>query len=346
MVDARYEDGHFAVGAIVNIVLLSTDVLPTPPPAYGGTERVVWELARTLGERGHHVTLVAHPDSHTPPGGECLSWDTVDLATVLKGADVIHDHGWRLIGWQWAREHPLARVVMTWHGPSLGPSVQWQEPPESLTVVGVSKFHAAILSGELGGVIVPAVYNAVDADAYPFYAGPRDHPPLVLARLDPDKGIHHLLAMAQWYPDRTLDVAGTEHMVPDRAYVQAILDRMDGRTVRYLGNLTQEEKVLALSRTRCLLWFTPGYEEPFGLGIVEAQLCGTPVVALNRGAIPEVVYPGGTLVERPQDMAGWMRPGKILPSPASVRAWAMHFDRWAMTDAYERIYAEDPTIPF
>lgn len=323
----------------MKIVLLSTTVLPTPPNGYGGSERVAWDLAEGLARHGHEVILVAHKDSRTPPGGRLEPWATVNLDAVLGEADIIHDHGWDLTGWRWAQRHPDRPVMMTWHGPNIGPVVGWQPPPDNLTVVGVSTFHARVLSGELG-CPVRRVYNGIDLEAYPLWQGPRPDPPLVLARLDPAKGQHILVEMARATGHR-LALAGTEHMIPDANYVRMVLHRLDGDRWQWYGDLGMEDKIYRLQRASRIVWVTPGYEEPFGLGLVEAMACGTPVVALNRGAVGEIVEQGGWLVGSLGDIPDYVwpdDPDDDRRGPEDCRDNAARFSAERMVQAYEKLY--------
>ena len=325
----------------MKICLISSNVLPTPPPAYGGSEVVVHNLAQGLHALGHGVTVVAHKDS--PP----QAWRVENIADIgdwntwleSEKFDIIHDHGWEFIGWQWAARHPGDhRAIQTWHGPELSPRVRWMPPPENLTLVGISYNHSALLAMQAGGRPVETVYNGVNLDAYPLYLGPRDRPPLVLARLDPVKGQYLTLDLPQ------VEWAGTEHLVGDPDYVRWLIAQADGRRIVWWGDVGGETKVHLIQHAQAILWGTPNYEEPFGLGLVESMACGTPVIALNRGGIGEIVPGGGiltgSLIEWMATVKQLIRGDLTLPDPTTCRENAARFTADRMVEHYAALYAK------
>jgi glycosyltransferase involved in cell wall biosynthesis len=328
----------------MNIVIISSAAIPTPPPTgrYGGLERVTWALANGLAQAGHHVALVAAAGSRTPSGGVLLPYQRAPeildrYATELAAADLVHDHGWELFGWAWAIKHPTQTVVQTWHGPSLGPTCRWRQPPANVTLVGLSRWHAWRLSAELRWPAV-AVYNGIDVDAYPRRVAPApDGPLLSLNRLDPLKGEHY----ARWaatQANRSLWLAGPVAGVPDPYYVEQVLRDCDGDQLVYLGDCDESAKIAALHRAACLLWLTPEYGEPFGLGVIEALACGVPVVAWHDGTLPELLTPdSGVLVESPWEIRSAINRAVTL-DPARCRYQADQFSITRMVDTYDHLY--------
>jgi len=309
-----------------------------------GLERIVWALATGLAERGHRVTLFGAPGSAVPPGGDVIPYTRgVEIlqrhAAVLDAADLVHDHGWELVGWAWARSRPERPVLQTWHGPSVGPTAQWQRPPANVKVVGVSRWHAWRLQCELGVPVVP-VYNGVDVARYTPRRTPRpDGPLLSLNRVDPLKG-HHFAAWAAARAHRPLWIAGPTRGVPDPAYVRHVLTTATGDSVRYLGELDEAAKQAALAEAACLLWLTPGYGEPFGLGVVEALAAGVPVVAWGDGALPELLAPDcGDIVTDPWDLPQAIDRAVHL-DPGRCRRQAERFDVARMVAAYLAAYRD------
>lgn len=305
----------------MRIDLVSADVFVTPPPAYGGLEIVVANLATALTMIGHDVTLWAKAGS--PPGpyrletfehvGDILD-DRSKLGRLLE-SDVVHCHDWLGVGWELARRYPDRRFVATWHGPSIGPGTHWRRPPENLTVCGVSHTHAFNLSCELG-VPVVGVPNGIHIEDYPA-AEDSDGYLLSLNRLDPVKGHHRAIEVAL-HLDMRLVIAGPEWGVPDVDYVRGILRRCDGDQIRYEGSVGLERKVDLLRNAGALLWLGD-FAEPFGLGMTEANACGTPVVALDRGAVREVLghHPD------PIDMPPYADGGYIAPRPQDIPSLTM-----------------------
>jgi glycosyltransferase involved in cell wall biosynthesis len=337
-----------AAGASVRIALVSADVLPTPPTGerYGGLERVVWSLARHLARRGHTVTLYALPKSQAPEGVALVEVEhSTDLLTAegsadLMVADVVHCHDWSLVGWQLAEEHPERVFFQTWHGPYLGARAHWEPPPRNLVLCGISKWHAKLLEAELGAQpgSVEAVYNGIELDDFPVYTGEREPYLAYLNRLGPEKGLHLAIAMAGEV-GRQLRVAGTERHIADPDFVMAMLQRMDGKKVVYEGDLGQDAKYELLSKATALLWLPIGFEEPFGLGIVEAMACGTPVIALDRGDVRELVpkdliLAGTTKYDLGSGLGIAYRPS----AHDRMRAIAERFSAEVMAVDYETVY--------
>lgn len=333
---------------MATIALVAPDALPVLSPdqaRYGGTEAVIWNLAQGLAARGHAVTLYAKTGSEAPVEVRLVSVPSVQ-AILREHADdllrhpIIHDHSWSLLAWKLAERIPDRRFWMTWHGPTLGPAVQWQSPPPNLTVCGVSAWHADLLSAELDAPVL-ATPNGVDLDRYPLYEGPRDDYILYLARLAPEKGLHVAMRIAERI-GRPLYVAGTEHLVSDPTYVQAMLRRMDGHSVRYLGDLGGEAKVHAIQRAQAVLVPAVSFPEPFGLYAVEALACGTPVVTWSTGAVADVIGSCGYAGHSVDDLVAYLRGQRTDPwvSPAACRDQATHWNMDSMIDAVQYVPIE------
>lgn len=322
----------------MNIALVAPIIFPVPSPAYGGVEAVLANLAARLCDLGHTVTLYAKKGSKPDPRARVVEIEAeADAFTEdLLAADVVHMHGWDAPAfWAFAEANPDRRFVQTWHGPSMG----YTAPPANVTVCGVSHWHAWSMSAELGVECV-GVPNGIHLADYPLYEGPRERFLLSLNRLDPAKGIHRAIAVAKT-ADMQLRIAGPEHGVPDPGYVQAILSRCDGERVVYEGNLGLEDKVHLLQRATAVLWLG-GWEEPFGLGIVEANACGTPVLALARGALPEVLRGGGKAlleIDHKEDAGRFLALPSFYCRPLECRANAERFTDTIMAQRYEEVYA-------
>lgn len=323
----------------MKIALVSSDALPTPPPAYGGLEAVVGALASDLVALGHEVTLYALQGS--PPG----AYDLVPLREVhellqpeaearLLAHDVIHCHDWWGLGWELARRHPDRQICATFHGPQVGPSCAWAPPPPNLRLCGVSHWHAWSMACELGAAVY-GVPNGVPLDDYPVHHGPREPYLLSVNRIDPAKGIDRAIELAL-HVDMPLRIAGPEWAVPSAEYVRGILQRCDGRRLIWEGELALERKRDLMQRAHCVLGLGD-WPEPFGLWAVEANACGTPVVGLDRGALREVVggTEGGIVVDDVRDLADAVR---SVGGPLSCRANAERYSVRAMTKRYLEVY--------
>ncbi len=325
----------------MKVSLLSSGVLPVPPPRYGGAEVIVGLIARELAALGHEVTLFALAGSRPIPGVRLVEFadvrePLVKYADMLLDCDIVHGHVPAGVTWEFAAAHPgLARprILHTVHGVSLDVL-----PPAGVIVAGVSASQAFALSGELGHTC-PWVYNGIDLDAYPLHEGPRDGPLLYMNRIAPEKGLHLAMEVCRRLGER-LQVCGTEHLVGSPPYVRAMLARMDGDQVIYHGDVGMDVKVPLLQHARALLWTAP-WEEPFGMGVVEAMACGTPVIGLARGALPELLQGGGVPVGSfgSEYLRGFVDVALQIP-PRRCRDNAEKFSARSMGQGYELLYRE------
>ena len=271
-------------------------------PDRGGIEQVVSLLARELRTRGHRVTLIAAGGS-VPVGrlvrvcpegiatamerGTACEYPLYEAAAVgralrvAREVDVLHSHlGARLVPIAAFAQAPIVHTIHT----SISSDMRWllrEFPDARLTVV--SRAQAAALAG-VGSPEV--ITNGIDMEAMPFSAAADDYL-LVLGRIEARKGVDVAIDVAR-AARRRLVIAGR---VADRAFFEEhIRPRLDDR-VRWIGPVGGAEKMRLLQRARALL-FPVQWEEAFGIVMIEAMACGTPVVALARGAVPEIITPG------------------------------------------------------
>jgi glycosyltransferase involved in cell wall biosynthesis len=276
-----------------------------PPRAYGGTERVVSHLTEELVRQGHEVTLFASGDSVTtarliapcrralrldPHSRDPLAPHVLLLEQVFTEPtrfDLIHFH-LDPLQFPLARRHRTPHVT-TLHGrldlPELVPLYrEFREVP----VVSISDAQRAPLPWlNWQGT----VYHGLPVARYPFGGAPEPYLAFV-GRLAPEKG-----------PDRAIEIARRAGMplklvgkidAADRAYVEAVLTPLLHEPfVAYLGELGEAEKAAVLGQATALL-FPIAWPEAFGLVMIEAMACGTPVIAYRRGSVPEVVEEGVT----------------------------------------------------
>lgn len=287
----------------MKIAITADPDLPVPPRLYGGAERLIDMLVRALVDRGHEVTLFAHRDSSVPcelvayPGESSASRtdalrNTSALArSVVRGRfDVVHSFG--RLGYMLPFLPLPIPKLMTYQRPITPASVRWGRRLSAGTLhfSAISRFMTAPVSG-----LAPwnVVYNGVPLEHYDFVpAVPADAPLAFLGRVEHIKGTHLAIDIAQ-KAGRKLIIAGnvaTEH----RAYFdQYVAPRVDGDRVSYVGPVDDARKNQLLGSAAALL-MPILWDEPFGLVMAEAMACGTPVIGLRRGAVPEVVEHGVT----------------------------------------------------
>lgn len=272
-----------------------------PPVGYGGTEQVVDALARGLSDLGHTVVLAASGDSTCPvelrsvvptSGGEIGSTvpelhHVVHAHAVLTDCDVIHDH--TLIGpllGLGRRSGPP--VVTTCHGVLDGLLAEhYRALASSIPVIAISRAQAAGTPGLAAAVI----HHGVVPEDFPVGHGDGDYL-LFLGRMCAEKGAHRAVRIAR-AAGMPLLIAAKMREPAERDYFDAHVRPLLDSGVDVLGEVAGVEKLELLGAARALV-MPIRWPEPFGMVMVEALACGTPVLAFPQGAAPEVVTDGVT----------------------------------------------------
>lgn len=275
-----------------------------PPPAYGGTEAVLAGLARGLAEAGHDVLLYATGDSHVDGVELAYTFDeavgvgvggapaearhVIDAYRLLDRwmPDVVHDHS--LVGPLMA-ESGKYRTFTTNHGPFESDlSTIYRAVCDRIGVIAISADHARSATGTR---IAAVIHHGVEVDEFPYGDGDGGYA-LFLGRMSPEKGVAEAVRIAQ-VAGVPLLIAAKMREPSERDYFEACVKPLLGRTVDYLGEIGGRSKLQLLANATCLL--NPiAWREPFGMVMIEALACGTPVVATPCGAAPELVDDGVT----------------------------------------------------
>lgn len=326
----------------MKIAVTADPDLPVPPRLYGGIERVIDMLVRGLVERGHDVTLFAHPDSAS--AGRLVSWKGLRAAsrgdsarnaatlarhTLIDGYDLIHSFS-RIAYLTPLLPLPVPKI-MTYQRPisprttRLGHSLS----RGSLSFTAISNLMMRDVEGIGRWDMIP---NGVPIDAYAFAGAVAEDAPLVfLGRIEEIKGPHLAIDIAL-RSGRRLMIAGN---IPDahRHWAEAhVLPRVDGQSVTYVGPVDDAQKNALLGRAAALL-MPILWDEPFGLVMAEAMACGTPVIGLARGAVTEVVQDGIT---------GYVR--RDMDGLAEATSRIHQLDRMACRRRVEHLYSDNAVV--
>ena len=331
---------------------------PIPPRTYGGIELLLKLLCDELVERGHDVTLFASADCSTRARlhpvveenlgdllkaghGYCYEYYTSSMfAEILRAQrefDIVHFH----CSPAWL---PIASAlsmpsIFTMHTlPHLDDEWVLRRWPE-IAVNGISRWQMQGLALKLSREF-PVVYNGCDFDSFE----PRYEPGQYLAflgRMSPEKNPLDAIRIAQAC-DLPLVLAGVPQNAKEAEYFESELRPLiDDECIRWIGAVNHPQKVMLLRNSGALL-FPIQWDEPFGLVMIEAMACGTPIVAHRRGSVEEVVDQGVTGFHAASMDALPELVGQALSlDRREVRRHAEErFGFRAMIDAYETIYGE------
>jgi glycosyltransferase involved in cell wall biosynthesis len=324
-----------------------------PPQLYGGTERVVSHLTEALVEAGHDVTLFASADSVTSarlvpccPQALRLSKDSVDslphhlvqVEAVMRQAahfDVIHWHG-HLLHFPLARRTAVPQVT-TLHGrldlPDLVPLfAEYAELP----VVSISDAQRAPLPRLRW---VGTVHHGLPTTLFQFQAGPGRYLAF-LGRISPEKGVDRAIRIAQRV-GMPLKIAAKIDVV-DRPYFHAMIEPLlHDPLIEYVGEIGEPEKNEFLGDAAALL-FPIDWPEPFGLVMLEAMACGTPIIAYRNGSVPEVMVDQetGVICDTEEDALRALAGIAGLPRWRCRAVFEARYTARRMADAYVRIYRD------
>ena len=286
----------------MKIAITADPELPVPPILYGGIERIIAMLIDGLVSLGHEVVLFAHKDSIVPC--KLIPYRASDnniKATIINGItinktlftqkfDVIHSFG-RLA--YLLLQMPLSIPILMSY--QREPTISQVKKAVRLSAKNTLAFTGC--SNYITDQIKPfakanTVYNGVDILKYNATITVNANAPLVfLGRIEPIKGPHTAIEIAM-KANKKLVIAGN---IPNdqQAYFNEKIRPFINNDITYIGPVNDEQKNELLRNALALL-MPIHWNEPFGIVMVEAMACGTPVIGFNKGALPEVIENGVT----------------------------------------------------
>ncbi|CAN5224957.1 glycosyltransferase family 4 protein [soil metagenome] len=330
----------------MKIAMLAPISWRTPPRHYGPWELVTSLLTEALVARGVDVTLFATLDSATAgtlagvvprpysedPAIEAKTWEMLHVAHVFERAaefDLIHNQAdfvplafSRLVG------TPLVTTIHGFSSDRILPIFRHYQHDGHYVAIS-----AADRAPDLR--YAATIHHGIPMADFPFDArGSEDL--LFFGRIHPDKGAAEAIAAAH-KSGRRLIMAG---IVQDQGYYEReVAPAVYGRTVLYDGPLGGAARVAALGSARALLHLI-NFDEPFGLSVIEALACGTPVIATRRGSMPELIDHGvtGFLVDTPDEALDAIARIDTIDRRACRRAAEARFSVDRMADRYVELY--------
>lgn len=286
----------FAIGLIAPVARA------VPPTGSGSVELMTSLLAEGLVARGHRVTLFATRNSRTTAtlagrfergyaeGLPYWPWEFCELLHLAEAVergrefDLLHAQSeYYPISLGFSRLTPVPLVHTVHHAPSPVEVELWSQYADA-PFVAISETQARLLAGLRVSAVVR---HGLEIARFPFREIADDYL-VFLGRFTPGKGVIEAIEVAR-HAGHRLRLAAPENDY----YREVVAPLVDGRQIEYVGELGHAEKVALLGGARALLYPVQS-AEPFGLVQAEAMVCGTPVAALKRGAVDEIVEDGVT----------------------------------------------------
>jgi glycosyltransferase involved in cell wall biosynthesis len=332
----------------LSIGIIAPPWLPVPPSGYGGTELVLDALARGLTRLGHSVVLFTVGESTCDVERDWLfercDPDRIGAAVLelghamaaydrLSECDVVHDH--TLAGVLLAGIDPDLPVVTTNHGPFNDDLVPIdRRASRRVGLIAVSCDQARRAPSDLA--VGPVIHHGLDLERYRF--GHRGDYLLSLARMHPAKGLDLAIEVAR-RAGMPLLIAAKNREEPEHRYFDEVIRPRLGGDVEYVGEVGHDDKVDLLAGAKALV--NPiRWPEPFGLSMIEAMACGSPVIATRCGAAPEIVTDGDTgfLADTVDELVAAVHRVDSLDRRRSRRRAELRFSMEAMASDHASYY--------
>ncbi len=312
---------------IMKIVQVAPDYITIPPLKYGGIERVVFDLTEELVRLGHEVYLYALPGSKTsatliPYKHSQDAWEIARFVkeTLPSGTNIVHDHTHGSVIGQTLTDVPcICSIHVPW--------CNYVKYP-----VFMSEFMKTKIGGGRGFVIP----NGIQVKDYDFNSAKESYL-FFMGRLIKSKGIIQAIDVAERTGKKLIIGGPAVDIVEPESYEfykKDILPRIQSNTsIEYVGEVGGSERVNLLKKAECVLF--PSDEEAFGLVLIEAMACGTPVLAFRKGAVPEVLGAFPDLVC--ENLDEMVHKAAVASFPAPLRMYE-HVSKWFSSNLMAKRY--------
>lgn len=295
----------------MRIAITADPYIPVPPVLYGGIERIIDLIVRGMAARGHHVTLIAHPEStapaavlhpygvppHMTPSARARElWQMGSRLVALSGSvDLVHSFG-RLASMlpilplrRLPKIQSYQRMIVAWGGVRRAARIGGRSV--SFSACSTSVYGPARADGRAGDSDWHTIFNGVNLRRFqPTLSLPPDAPLMFLGRVERQKGPHHAIRIAR-AAGRRLVIAGNLEKSDEPFFDAEVRPGIDGDQVTYVGPVDDVRKNELLGRAAALL-MPIECQEAFGIVMAEAMACGTPVIGFPEGSVPEVIREG------------------------------------------------------
>ncbi len=319
-----------------------------PAPKHGSVEQVTAILTEELVKRGHDVTLFATGNTSTParlhsvfPHGywenmDMWPWEHYELTNLAAACeradefDVIHyQAAFYPMSIAFSRLVKTPMVHTLHHQPFPEQVKLWAHYPET-NFVAISEYQRSALAGLN---CAATIHHSLNMHKFAFSDKPKDYL-VFLGRFTPGKGVLQAIQIARRTRERLL-IAAPE----DDYYRDFVKPLVDGKQIEYVGEVCHVDRVELLGGAKALL-YPIQVGEPFGLVLIEAMACGTPVAALAKGAVPEIVADGinGYMAEDLDGLIAKLPDVCALPRKHVRRYAEEHFSAEVMADNYIALY--------
>jgi glycosyltransferase involved in cell wall biosynthesis len=331
----------------MRIAMLAPIAWRTPPRHYGPWELVTSLLTEELVRRGHEVSLFATADSQTeaklhsvaPVGYEenreldAKVWECLHISACFERAgefDLIHNQfDYLPLSYSGLVTTPVLSTIHGFSSPKiLEVYKKYNRKTHYVSISNADRSHELDYAA--------TVYHGIRTNDFPYIAYPKGDYLLYYGRIHPDKGTREAVELALKTKEKLL-IAG---IIQDQTYFDTyVKPHLKTGHIEYIGSVGGDKRAALLGNAKVLLHLI-NFHEPFGLSVVEAMACGTPVLALKKGSMPELITHGlnGYLAEDIPEAESLLKEVMAIPRYACRQSVEERFTVGKMAQGYEEVY--------